>query len=240
MNQYENIDEKLAGLKFGMNESKDQSYICKSTAGIQFGSPVFGYIGYDAEAHNGHSDQDTGTFDATFIADNVINGEVNGNAISAVTFLDDQATTMALLIAEIEALEGVTLVELESAQVIRIVTRGIDITSDFTVTLGSSQAVYSAVTAIADEQIYIGSSRREMKVGAGTAQYDEYDMVNVMEEGELYVVTDGAVNFGEAVYATLNGTYSNSSSGNILTNGRFKETLSAAGLARIDVGGMKV
>lgn len=87
----------------------------------------------------------TVSFDIDFVASNVINGNVDGEAIAPVTFATDQATTIALLAAAIQALTNVVTATVTDTKEITVTgaTAGAALaaTSAFTATLGVSQPV---------------------------------------------------------------------------------------------------
>lgn len=85
------------------------------------------------------------TLSADLVTSNVINGTVNGVAISQVTFATDHATTMGLLAAAIAALTGVATAVVfgTGSRKIKLVTadNAVPITEiTLVVTLGASQA----------------------------------------------------------------------------------------------------
>jgi len=87
----------------------------------------------------------TVTFDIDFVASNLIDGTVGEEAIVQVPFDTDQATTLAALAAEIEALDSVDSATVTDTREITVTgaTGGEDLSSgaSFTVTAGASQAV---------------------------------------------------------------------------------------------------
>ncbi|KKK67057.1 hypothetical protein LCGC14_2957890, partial [marine sediment metagenome] len=102
MTAYNDFDEAIAGLKYG--ESSDvESFVSKETAGIAFGLPLFGYEGNDNDVFRYRNNQSAMAFDADFIALNSIILTVDGTAVTAVVFSVDHDTTMALLVAQVEA-----------------------------------------------------------------------------------------------------------------------------------------
>jgi len=92
------------------------------------------------------------TFDADLVTSNVVNGRVNGVAISAVTFGTDHDTTMDLLVAALEALDSVDSVSLTDATNNRQLTvyaadpSEIFVLSDWAVTAGAGQAGVTVAT----------------------------------------------------------------------------------------------
>ena len=94
------------------------------------------------------------TLDADFVTSNVINGVINGVAISAVTFATDHDTTMDLLLAEVVSHADVVSATLTDASTNRQITVvALDPTkvfiltsSDWVITAGATQAGVTTVT----------------------------------------------------------------------------------------------
>ena len=111
------------------------------------------------------------TFDADLVTANEIDGQVNGEAITTVTFDTDTATTLALLAAEIEAV-------LEGQGATRVST-AIDAT-ERTLTVSASVAVAFASFAVTE--------------GAGQAGVAESAAANIGPVGEFQTgVADGGI-----------------------------------------------
>lgn len=249
MAQYGDMDQKIAGLKYGIAESRDESWVVADAEGIPFGYPVFGYRGDPNNAYRFHNDQDTVVFDDDFVTGNNIDGSVNGDAITQVPFDTDQDTTIANLVAAIQALDADYIVELTDTggnnRTIRIVTPGETAVSAFTVTGGASQAVAAITSAFSAELEYLGAARHEHKEpetqGTNSATWELGDTINVMAQGQLYAEVGEAVNANTDAYVLVSGgnigKYGNNSGSDFATDSRFRETLTAAGLARLYIGG---
>lgn len=110
------------------------------------------YVVYD-----GRKQQQTLTFDADLITDNVINLKVNGEAISPVTFTSNHNTTMAAIVTAIKALAGAGKVSDATcpgsgSKVITIIgfANGVDfVVSDIVVTAGETQAAGEMAETVA-------------------------------------------------------------------------------------------
>lgn len=115
----------------------------------------------------------TVTWDGDFVASNVINGTVGGDAISQVTFDTNQATTIAALAVAIAALDSVASATVTDTREITVTgaTDGEDLssTANFTVTLGASQAADTAANVTGPSSgTTIGAFRNDSDdVGSG-------------------------------------------------------------------------
>lgn len=238
MPQYGDMDTKLAGLKYGIGESRDESKVVCDPDGIEFGKAVFGYVGDDEGAYNQKNSLSTGVFSADLVTANLINGNINGVAIAEVAFDTDHGTTMANLLAEVLLNPEVDYAELSDIagdnRTISILSKGTAIVVAFTVTGGASQATFVSTPSQDPELVYLGAARREMKEYAGVARYELEDSLNLMTQGSLYVEAGEAVESNTKAYVLPDGTYGNSG---IETQGVFKETIPGSGLVRLFVGG---
>ena len=176
---------------------------------------------------------------------------VNGVAISQVTFDTDQATTLAALIAAIDALTGISAVAGTGA-------RDIDITvdnaasnitiSDVVVAGGASQAgsttVYSSVDIF--EGIAALRHGQPTTIG-GDDKYQINDAVNVLTKGVIFVEVVATVAYGDSVYVyndksneSNQGQFTNASSGNLaVSSAKFVSaatgTTGSPALAKVEI-----
>ena len=230
---YGDLQKKLAGLKYGLT-SRDESFICSGADGIDFGMPVFGFVGEERKCGSPVSDQAVATFSGNLITGNIVSGSVNGEAIKPVLFDTDNATTMAKLVAELEANEQVDKAVLTSANVVTVNTFGTTIAVILVVTGGTTQATVSVVNSQSAGQVYLGVARFDHKESAGIARFEQNDVVPVMTQGEIYVVTGETVQANTKAYVRADGTFGNSGTE---TDGVFKENIDGAGLCRLYIGG---
>jgi len=176
-------------------------------------------------------------FDADFVLDNKINGKVNGEAWTEVDWDTDHDTTAAALVSAIGALSGVTC-ELDSADVnnrtFLIETDGVAITlSDVAVTGGASQAG-STVTYSADD-VFRGIALHENNENG---YYSDTEPVSVLRQGAVWVDTGVAVTADDDAYIDLSGNigkFTNVSTNNLATGGKFRSTTAGAGLAIVEI-----
>lgn len=261
MGAYSTMDKAVAGLKDGL-DSRVVSKRAADSAGIDFGMPVFGYVGdsglgvaRDNNIHTYKKDRGKIAFDADFITANSIIITVNTVAVTAVPFDTDHATTMANLIAQIETDIAGCDVTLDSTdadgRTIFIDIDGTEMTVAEAITGGGSQA--TGVITYSSRMIFDGfamfaqkesAARSELDgsvIDAGDAKYVYKDAANVMINGWIYVVTADAVKKGNPVYVVAaagatQGQCTDETSGNVvLTGAIFEETVAAAGIAKVRI-----
>ena len=210
MAQYGDIGQLSAGNKYGSQGTDiTEPYVAKSSLG--FGKAAFGYKGDPDHAVDIETDSNTITYSGVFITDNVINAVVNGNAIDPVTFTDDQATTMALLVAAIQALDVDYIVSF-NALIVTVITPGETCVPTSVVTLGATQATVIIGTAAASaDHVFLGPVIKAQKaptdVAASETGYVSGEELEVMRDGYLTVVVDAIANCKEhnPVYVIVTG-----------------------------------
>lgn len=249
MGAYNNLDTAIAGLKIGVGFA-DRVETFKAAEVIAFGSPVFVYEGDELNGYNVKQDVSTITLDADLVTSNVITTilTIDGVAQSAVasTFDTDHDTTMDNHEAALEAAFSglaVTLTDATNNRQFTLTYKGVNmslVTS--VVTLGASQA--GVTIAYTNGQVFAGVALFSQKGYVdNVGQYNQYDAMNVLSRGQLYVNTGGAVNANTDAYVVWDGTsanqkkFSGTASGNYVTNCKFRSTLAAAGLALLEVNG---
>jgi hypothetical protein len=230
MAMYENVSQLSAGVKYGAQRTVvTEPYVAKSALG--FGKAAFGYEGDPDTAIDIETDENTITYDADFVTANVVDVTVNGNAIDSVTFVDDQATTMALVVAAIQALDPDYKVEV-AARVITIVTPGETCVPTSVVTLGATQAGVTIGTAAASgEHVFLGPVIKAQKaptdVSGSATGYVVDEMLEVMRSGYLTVVVDAIANctVHKPVYVIVagadKGKFTGTVGSNLLINATF-------------------
>lgn len=234
MSEYDYIDKSIPGLLQGLNNDVHGRFVAAEA--INFGAPVFGYIGEDKKIGVYHLDVSKVAFDADFVTGNVINASVNGTAITAVNFTTDHLTTMNLLIAAIDGLTGVECV-LDTTDVnnrtLLVRTKFADALVTAVVTGGASQAV--ATITYASGQVFHGISVYTNKEPVG---YVQYDPVNVLVDGMISVAPSTPVQAYAKAYVdnagANKGTLSNAG---FEINAKYTENLLTAGTTVIEVFG---
>jgi hypothetical protein len=196
MSQYSNIDRAFAGMKAQHYQFGEVLSSGIAIDEINFGYPVFSYLGDGEKLYNYYNDTCSLLFDADFEASNSIVITVNGEAASAVTFSSDHDTTAALVVLAIKALEiednnGNTINPdciLDSTDtnnrtfLIRGV--GVDLVVSEAVTGGSGQP--TGTPTYSSDQVFRGMARHKVKYidsGDTDAKYVINDTVSLVEEG---------------------------------------------------------
>lgn len=226
------MNEYFAGMIADARYTEKESFACGEA--IPFGRGAASDTGNYSKIYLPKNDITTLTFDADLIAANVTNGKINGNAIAPVTYGTSHAATMTAIAAAIALLTGVTRAVVSAARVITVETEGLTCTgTDWVVTGGVSQAVITAATTTDD--IFRGVSLHEHKPG-GT--YYANDMANIGKKGTFIVDVSVAVTIDDTAYVDLAnaiGKFTNVSTNNMATGGKFRSTTSGAGLAKLDI-----
>lgn len=167
--------------------------------------------GTDYQVRYPHQNLSTLVFDGDLVASNVVNGDVNGVAISPVTFSGDHATTMGLLATEIASFDGVA-----SATVGGSGDRTITVVADedavavylenFVVTLGSGQAGATESNTSSDTLygVALRTQNKENLYSAngsnGPAPYYLGDCVSMLSKGRVYVEVEDTLDSDDDVY----------------------------------------
>jgi hypothetical protein len=227
MSAYGNIESALQGMLFGMDYRAD-TRIAGNDA--EFGTPAVVYAGDSEKAFQYLLDKSILTFDADFVASNVIVVTVNGVASASVTYATSHAATFAAVIAAVNAISGVSAVAGTGRQIV-IITEGAVATVSASVTAGSSQAGSSQVLSCSASVFGVFPRTQKLE-----GKYLEKENANVLRSGEIWVMTADAVVANTAAYiVAATGVWTDSSSGNVSTNYVFRSSTDGAGLARLEV-----
>ena len=163
---------------------------------------------------------------------------VNGTAITPVVFATSQAVTLAALIAAVDGLTGVSAIAGAAKTVLVEMEDGSTITVSTVVTGGTNQAVGTPTYSADDVFRGISLAIQKEQTLAGVVQYNQYEAVSVLRKGQAWVETSLAVVADETAYLDMTGAigkFTNSSSGNLATGGKFRSTVAAAGLAVLEI-----
>ncbi len=175
---------------------------------------------------------------------NVVNGTVNGVALTATTFATDHATTMAVIAAKIDALLltlGITAVTTVSTNnLITVAQDGSVLFASFVVTAGSGQITYAATYTTADFFRGIAVHEHKMPRADGTLGWEDKDAVPILRKGRIWVTVYGAVVENDTAYVVLatsgyEGLFTATSTGNIATGGKFITAAADGGLAIVEI-----
>ena len=217
MPAYANIDPAIDGLQYGMNP-RIESAIAQEP--INYGVAVFGKDGVDNAVWGTHQDQALVTATGALVGSNVITvgftwtpttGTLAGVAqvISGITttFSGDDATTITNIIANINANAAVIAINAAVPGSLKALASPAgtayqwalqgdagDITAvTAVVTAGGGQVTYS--TVYSEFKRFLGvtafTQRGGRLYGAGTSKFNQYDAVDIVTLGELWVSTGG-------------------------------------------------
>lgn len=229
----------FAGMKVDSRYDEVESKLAEEA--IAFGRGVGAEAGVINSIRLPKKDNASLLYDADFVSLNSIAVSVNGVAITPVVFATDHDVTAAALAAAINALDNVTcsldaadtnnrtfLIERTDGAVIAVTT---------TVTLGASQAT-GTPTYSADD-VFRGIALHTHKATVnGLNRYEQYEPVSVLRKGQAWVETGVAVTADETAYVDATGAigkFTNVSSGNMVTGGKFRSTVGVAGLAIVEI-----
>lgn len=217
---------------------------------IEFGRAVVTGVVGGVDVKNIFKSKASLTFDADFVTSNTIDLNVNGVAISQVTFSTSHAVTFAAVIAAIDALTGVSAVAGTGREILITIdnaTSNITI-SNVVVAAGASQAGSTLVYTSVDVFEGIASLRYGQPVTiGGDDKYQINDAVNVLTKGVIFVEVVATVAYGDSVYIYNNkanesnqGQFTNASPGNlIVSSAKFVSgaigTTSSPALAKVEI-----
>jgi hypothetical protein len=230
--------EAFAGLK--VDSRFDHVETGQASVAIPFGYPVGAEAGNLTQVAKFSKDNCSLLYDADFVTGNLINGTVNGVAWTEVPFDTDQATTLTNLIAAVNALDGVTATAGAARTVLIEMDDGSQITVTTVVTGGASQAV--GTPTYSSDNVFRGIAlhkhQQQLSVGVQTAQYAVGEPVSVLRQGAAWGECSVAVTADEDAYVDIaagTGKFTNVSTDNVATGGKFRSTLAAAGIAKVEI-----
>ncbi len=250
MGAYNNLDPAIAGLILGINGRKQiDTFVAQEQ--IEFGDPVMGYEGEDNKGYNVKQDKATITLDADLVTSNVITTTItiDGVAQSAIatTFDTSHDNTMDLHEAAIEAaISGiaVTLTDGTNNRQFTLLHKGHNINLiTSVVTLGASQA--GVTIAYTNGQVFLGIAVFEhTSFNDSRGSYFQYDPMNVMTYGKIWVNSSIAVNAHVDAYViwqiTNQKKFTSVSTNNYDVKCKFRSTNTAAGLVLLEVRGQQL
>jgi len=122
----------------------------------------------------------------------------------------------------------------------------VDLTVTTTVTLGASQAgvTIAATTWAQFKGVAIFKQTGGADYGAGTSGFKQYDAVDILAEGFVWVPAAAAVSANDPAYIVIaagadQGKFTDSSSGTYNMGGYFRTNRNSQLLAVLEVRGMK-
>jgi hypothetical protein len=217
---------------------------------IEFGRAVVKGITGGVDVKNIFKSKASLTFDANFVTGNTIDLNVNGVAISQVTFATSHAATFAAVIAAIDALTGISAVAGTGREILITVDNAAsNITiSDVVVAGGASQAGSTTVYSSVDTFEGIAALRHGQPTTiGGDDKYQINDAVNVLTKGVIFVEVVATVAYGDSVYVyndksneSNQGQFTNASSGNLaVSSAKFVSaatgTTGSPALAKVEI-----
>lgn len=228
----------------------DEVLSLQAAEAIKFGLGVVKNIGADNKCRLPAFNKGVLVFDADFVADNDIDMNINGDAITTVEWDTNQATTLAALATEIQSHDDVLTAEVTALKTITVTgIDGTDILIDsIVVTNGISQAngTFTKGTLDVLEGISLATHAKEQARTTGIVEYAQTEAVSVLHKGAAYVYTEEAVSSDDVVYCRheANGTgkepgqfRNDSDSGKafLVSSAKFKQTVSAAGPVQLEI-----
>ena len=245
MGAYDTLEKAIKGLIYGIIKRIEGGWVVADSNGIRFGAPVFGYVGDENKAYNFYNDTGKLVFDGDFVTSNVITITVNGEDAADVTFDTNHDTTAALVVAAVAALDGVECV-LDPAdtnnRTFLIRTKGATAVVAEAITGGGGQATGTATYG--SGQVFVGVScftQKQPELGVSEfVGYAQYDSVNVMADGELWVEVGDDVEAQNEAYVDNAGADAGEwSNAGVEVNARYRSNALDGGLARLYVYGQK-
>jgi len=207
MPQYGNIDRAILGLKVD-NDSITRVLSKAAQEDIEFGYPVFSYLGDEEKAYAYHLDTAKVVFDADFVTGNLIDGTVNTVAWTQVPFNGTHDDTMDDLVAAISALDGVDAA-LDPNDVnnrtVFVRTVGLDNITTAVVTGGATQPV--ATITYQSDQVFIGVAlfiQKNVEV-TNDCKYYQYQAMSVLNTGIIWAILYGDANIYDDAYLVESG-----------------------------------
>ena len=186
MAAYENMDPGIAGMQCVLDVRSETGI---AAVPIPKGVPVFGVKGAtDNKVYLLVNNQAKLALSADLVADNGVTIPVNGEDSDAVAFDTDHATTMAAVVAALNAMDGVTA-ELDASD-----TNGRTII----VTTGAEACEASGVVTGGDSQATISATSQNDLVFRGISQFTQKEpgpyavgeAVNIVVKGRVWAVVD--------------------------------------------------
>lgn len=178
------------------------------------------------------------------VASNVVNGKVNGVALTATTYASSHAATMAVIAGKIDAellAQGITAVTTVSTNNLITVAEDANVAlTEFVVTLGAGQITYAATYTTADAFRGVAAFIQKEPDSSGVAQYEATETVSCVRRGLVAVTVAGVVTADTDAYCVLatsgkEGQFTATSTGNIGPVGKFRSAAADGALAKLEL-----
>ena len=247
MNLYENMDQAIAGLVYGLDSLAESL-----AAGEKIfpGDPVFGMVGDEKMGYTARISALSLTASDELVEGNSIAVNINGIDIEPVAFGDTSEDTIRNIINAIDRNMAVRALGIDafhlagSPLVILLQGPGVSITATATVTGGDSQATFTS--APYTSMRFMGVARfQQLGYGKDTGFYPPGVSVPVQTRGKVFVpVADNAnPDDKKPAYVILSGVnagkFTEVASGNYDCGCFFRSSRLSGNLALIELRGMK-
>lgn len=249
MGAYGAPDVAIAGMVEGFHNDFESAIAQED---INFGSPVFGFVGSENKCYGPHKDKATVSLSADLVASDVYTITVNGNDVSG-TYASSHAATMTALIAAINADADIAAlgVVASAGSTNRIIVltgpAGLDLVVTAAVVSGGAGTavasnVYSTSGKFLGAAAFVQIGGKEF--AAGSACWKQGMSVSILRDGRLYVLAESTVADKDPAYisglggAGTIGKFTDVSTNNYDIGGFFRSNVSS-GLAVLEVRGMK-
>jgi hypothetical protein len=249
MGAYGSPDVAIAGMVVGFHNDFE-SAIAKED--IDFGSPVFGFVGSEDKCYGPHLEIATVTLSADLATGDTISVTVNGNTVSE-GYDTSHAATMTAFIAEINADTDIAALGIKAAEgasnkvVVLTGPAGLDVVATASVTsTGSGTAEATVARSTAGKFLGVAAFVQigGKDFGAETSCWKEGMSVSILRVGRIWVPAESTVADKDAAYAVTVGTgtlgnFTDVSTNNYDIGGYFRSNVSSSGLAELEVRGLK-
>ena len=248
MGAYGSPDVAIAGMVVGFHNDFE-SAIAKED--IDFGSPVFGFVGSEDKCYGPHLEIATVTLSADLVAGDTVTITVNGNDNSE-TFATTHAKAMEDLIDAINADTDIAALGIKAAAgasnkvVVLTGPAGLDVVATASVTsTGSGTATASVARSTAGKFLGVAAFVQigGKEFGAETSCWKEGMSVSILRAGRIWVPAESTVADKDAAYVVTLGTgtfgnFTDVAANNYDIGGYFRSNVSS-GLAELEVRGLK-
>lgn len=206
--QYDTLEQAMAGLVADVsNKTAYDSRACQDSNGINFGAPVMGYIGDDEECYPMILDTAKIVFDGDFGASDAVSFTINGATSATVTYATSHANTMDLIVAALAAMTGVDVYEADATEdatnrTLYVRTKGVTCVCTMADEGGTPPA--ETITSETD-QVFLGIASYTAKnlSTAGSAMYEQYEDVNILEYGNIWALAVASISALQALYMNV-------------------------------------
>jgi hypothetical protein len=248
MGAYGAPDVAIAGMVEGFHNDFESAIAMED---IDFGSPVFGFVGSENKCYGPHLDKATVSLTADLVASDTLAVVIDGVTVDE-TFATTHAAAMTALIAAIKA--DTTLAAAGITAAAGATNRDIVVSAPAGSDLVVTAAVTSAGAGTAVATVAMGTAGKFLGAaafiqiggkdfGAGTASYQKGMSVSILRDGRLYVLAESTVADKDPAYVVAGGAgtigkFTDVATSNYDIGGYFRSNVSS-GLAVLEVRGLK-